>query len=133
MPLLDSSSHAVNNSHAYSPLPDDSHIRLVEILPGVVTDPVGCRLLTGRRDTSQFEALSYTWGSSSLGASIILNDAYFMITNNLHLALRYLRYPSASRVMWIDAICINQLDNEERGHQVQHMRSIYQNSTRVVI
>ncbi|KAI4595669.1 hypothetical protein KJ359_006658 [Pestalotiopsis sp. 9143b] len=37
------------------------------------------------------------------------------------------------RVVWIDAICINQADLEERSEQVKHMRSIYQNASSVHI
>ena len=47
------------------------------------------------------------------------------VTRSLYHALRYLRYKSQSRVLWIDAICVNQDDLKERSCQVQRMADIY--------
>ena len=47
------------------------------------------------------------------------------ITRNLYRALKQLRCNNQSRVFWIDAICVNQQDMDERGHQVQRMADIY--------
>lgn len=52
---------------------------------------------------------------------------------NLATALRHLRYQDKERVLWVDAICINQNDNIERATQVLRMSSIYQDCSRVVI
>ena len=49
------------------------------------------------------------------------------------LALQHLRYKETDRVLWVDAICINQQNHLERGHQVRHMASIYRAAERVVI
>ncbi|KAH7306078.1 ankyrin repeat-containing domain protein [Rhexocercosporidium sp. MPI-PUGE-AT-0058] len=53
------------------------------------------------------------------------------VTKNAYLALRDLRYKEQDRVLWIDALCINQDDTEERGQQVQQMGSIYSKAERV--
>ena len=55
------------------------------------------------------------------------------VTRNLAEALRYLRFKDKPRVMWIDAICVDQQNLEERGRQVQRMADIYRNAERVVI
>ncbi|KAH9209884.1 heterokaryon incompatibility protein-domain-containing protein [Leptodontidium sp. 2 PMI_412] len=55
------------------------------------------------------------------------------ITKNAYLALRDLRSQEQDQVLWIDALCINQDDKDERGKQVQQMRSIYGGAKRVII
>jgi len=41
--------------------------------------------------------------------------------------------PSFHRTLWVDAICINQNDVVERGHQVRLMRDIFSRAKRVVV
>jgi hypothetical protein len=55
------------------------------------------------------------------------------VNKNLFSALQRLRKEDKQRVLWVDAICINQMDFPERAHQVQRMRLIYQRATRVLI
>jgi len=81
----------------------------------------------GRRGTSDedmsskqaksvsYEALSYTWGSASNARQILVNGRRFEITKNLWFALQFLQRDSSSRTLWIDSICINQTDNDEKG------------------
>ncbi|KAF5716656.1 hypothetical protein FGLOB1_2462 [Fusarium globosum] len=52
---------------------------------------------------------------------------------NLHAALLHLRDGFIERIIWIDAICINQEDNDEKGRQVQSMAEIYAKATRVIV
>lgn len=86
----------------------------------------------------QYEALSYTWGSDNASelAQVELDEpkqqdggiqghATLPIRPNLASALRHLRSNTAARVLWIDAICINQDDIEERNEQVKRMTDIY--------
>lgn len=56
-----------------------------------------------------------------------------MVTEVLYTALQYLRDGQSSQVMWIDAICINQADLDERRHQVQLMKHIYSDAVRVLV
>ncbi|KAH7087134.1 ankyrin repeat-containing domain protein, partial [Paraphoma chrysanthemicola] len=79
-----------------------------------------------------YEALSYTWGATERTKQIILNGKRFMVTENLYLALQYLRFEDEDRILWIDAICIDQSRNAERSHQVSHMASIYRDADRVL-
>ena len=64
---------------------------------------------------------------------IICNGQEMAVTRNLRNALRRLRRYDSTRLVWIDAIYINQRNDEERGHQVRHVGSIYQRATRVLI
>ncbi|KAH6714716.1 ankyrin repeat-containing domain protein [Leptodontidium sp. MPI-SDFR-AT-0119] len=80
-----------------------------------------------------YAALSYTWGSESRPCDIIVDGSNMTVTKNAYLALRDLRSQEQDQVLWIDALCINQDDKDERGKQVQQMRSIYGGAKRVII
>jgi ankyrin repeat protein len=80
-----------------------------------------------------YAALSYTWGDAEKPYEIVVNGSRLAVTKNLHLALRHLRCQDQDRILWIDAICIDQDNHRERGHQVQQMASIYNEAERVVI
>lgn len=108
------------------------------------TSPLKCSLSnTSLNELPDFEALSYTWGSPIEGdkayespasdQTILLNDMPFTIRKNLFDALTQLRLADASLVLWIDAICINQTDIDERNHQVRQMEKIYRSAKRVVV
>ena len=86
-----------------------------------------------QQDVPSYEALSYTWGSRTERKTIYLDDTPFEVTSNLDTALRYLRHASAPRVLWIDAICIDQNDIPERNHQVGQMSRTYSSASKVLI
>jgi hypothetical protein len=80
----------------------------------------------------EFEALSYTWGVANVTEPIFVNGHAVRVTTNLKAALRALRKIKGTRVMWTDALCINQNDIQERNEQVPRMRDIYQRATRTI-
>ncbi|KAE8343095.1 hypothetical protein BDV24DRAFT_173453 [Aspergillus arachidicola] len=85
-----------------------------------------------------YEALSYVWydgeeSSNEEAPSIILNDCKFSVTPNLHAALLRLRNHQLERMIWIDAICINQNDNDEKQKQIPLMRTIYAQANCVIV
>jgi Heterokaryon incompatibility protein (HET) len=82
---------------------------------------------------TDFEALSYTWGAAGPGQTISLDGRGFQVLENLEAALRRLRKPLTQRAVWIDAICINQNDLDERREQVLLMRKIYEQAKQVVV
>ena len=55
------------------------------------------------------------------------------ITKNLSNALVSLRRPYESRLLWVDALCINQDDVEERSQQVSIMGRIYKEARMVLV
>ncbi|KAK4444397.1 hypothetical protein QBC34DRAFT_385242 [Podospora aff. communis PSN243] len=79
-----------------------------------------------------YEALSYVWGSPVSECSIEINGKRFLITKNLYEALQQLVLPDQDRVVWIDAICIDQTNKAEQGHQVEHMGDIYKEAAQVL-
>jgi hypothetical protein len=80
-----------------------------------------------------YEALSYVWGGSEKPYSISVNGQNLAITENLYAALSHLQDRSLERVLWVDAICINQGNLGERGQQVQLMAQIYSKANRVLV
>ena len=83
----------------------------------------------------EFHALSYTWGSSSRTETILCNGEALEIGANLHEALQTLySLPLQHELpIWIDAICIDQRNDDEKGHQVQCMGNIYRKAHLVVV
>jgi len=82
-------------------------------------------------DCPDYEALSYTWGSSGTDIHIELDGQDSSIRPNLAYALAALRR-SEPRVLWVDALCINQNNIHERNHQVEQMGEIYRQARRVL-
>jgi hypothetical protein len=63
----------------------------------------------------------------------IVSQTTLELAQNLATALRHLRYLDKLRILWVDAICIDQQNNPERDQQVQRMRWIYKYADRVVV
>ena len=80
-----------------------------------------------------YEALSYVWGDLSMTCRLYCDGLVLPITATLETALRRIQYRDASRLLWIDQICIDQSNIEERNEQVQAMRSVYQQATKVLL
>ncbi|RYN19368.1 hypothetical protein AA0115_g10769 [Alternaria tenuissima] len=111
----------------YEPLPDRC-IRVLELQPGERADPFRGRFTIISIDgEDKFDALSYMWDNASPVDHIVVDGAAIPVAWNLARALEYLRDQQGSEVrkIWIDAVCINQEDKNERGHQVAMMRSVY--------
>lgn len=120
----------------YSPLRDSSEeTRLITLLPASnSTDPIRCKLTHVRfKGIKDYEALSYTWGNSKSKKKILMNGKTVAVTENLQSALEHLRLESDPRIIWIDALCINQNDTKERTHQVREMHQIYSRATNVLV
>jgi hypothetical protein len=109
-------------------------IRLLRLKPGKPGSPIECGLFpTTLFSSPPFEALSYTWGDPSSRYPVYVNGIEVSITGNLEKALRTLRREDRVRVLWIDALCINQHDIAEKSGQVQEMGNIYRFADGVVV
>ncbi|KAI0183939.1 heterokaryon incompatibility protein-domain-containing protein [Xylaria flabelliformis] len=127
----------------YQPLePGVKSIRVLELLPSVFeADLRGILRTVALNDKPSYEALSYTWGTRTEGRTLkIRQNPKWMsrsnelpITDNLFQALRRLRYLLKPRVLWVDAVCINQEDIDERSAQVALMAEIYSNASSTAI
>lgn len=111
------------------------YFRILTLLPSATeVSIIQCRLNTvALSDNTQYEALSYCWGDAANKRAIECNGITFMATENLHAALIKLRFRDKPRILWVDAICINQANLVERAQQVQHMQHIYHQATQVIV
>src|SRR2546421_582003 len=55
------------------------------------------------------------------------------ITKTLDVALRHVRKSTDPIVLWVDQICINQLDKSEKSEQVNVMDQIYHTAGEVLV
>lgn len=117
----------------YQPL-QHNEIRLITLAPGKWRESIECNLqIVSLDDNPTYEALSYVWGDASLRRWIYLKKSSFDVTKSLEVALRHLRHEDSERIMWIDAICINQRDDAEKSEQVKKMQFIYARTSHLVV
>jgi hypothetical protein len=85
---------------------------------------------------AQYEALSYVWGARVGTEAVTCEGKTLLITPNCQYALRHLRLAEKDRILWIDAICIDQDEAEEsvkeRNLQVTLMGEIYAKAKRTI-
>ena len=113
---------------------DIKEIRLIALQP--CTDPtaaIECKILNAiLYDRPHYEALSYMWGDEADPQTIKIEGKEYQIRQNLWLALNQLRLAEEERILWVDAVCINQDNIAERNHQVGFMSSIYRQAHCVI-
>jgi hypothetical protein len=135
-------------SYVYEPLmgaANEKAYRILELAAGSGNEPlrgslIPTALLCEKRAGSEYwiassfyETVSYTWGKSSDRAHIELDGLSLSVPASACAALRCLRFAKLSRNLWIDSVCINQHDLDERASQVASMGHIYQSSERNLI
>lgn len=119
-----------DSGYRYSPLPGPRHIRLLRLKPRADTQgpELSIELIIVSLDEPLlFEALSYAWGDPLPQAEIRCSGLTAKIGLSLYGALRQLQShaPGFHRLIWADALCINQEDTAERSSQVRMMGDIY--------
>jgi hypothetical protein len=125
--------------YAYTPLNYKLglEIRLLVVQPGEPSDQLRCDIIhVNLEDEPDYEAVSYTWasddGDATLSRSIYCDvDKYISVTINCDKALRQLRRRGLKRRLWIDAVCIDQTNINERNHQVGLMDRVYSQARNV--
>ncbi len=108
-------------------------VRLLILRPGNFDAELNCSLYVS--DVAYpYDALSYVWGDeTSARETVTLDGKPFVIRHNLAVALRHLRRQKVDRMLWVDAVCINQNDIDERNRQVAMMSEIYEHADSVVV
>ncbi|KAF5611918.1 heterokaryon incompatibility protein [Fusarium subglutinans] len=128
--------YAFTDRYQYEPFDlESAGFRLVLLKKGVRSQ-LRCQLwqaYLNDNDIIPYEALSYTWESQSTPHEIIVDEKILPITESLYEALCHLRRPDADRMLWIDALCIDQTNIKERGHQVNRMGEIYKKADKVIV
>ena len=115
-------------------------IRLLRLMPykNQSSAKIQCELFDyNLQDPSErthlYDALSYTWGDPEETLPVYIGEHELPVTTNLHAALSRLRNSSLERIIWIDAICIDQKNDDEKSQQIQLMAEIYGQASRVLI
>jgi hypothetical protein len=151
-PNLDQAEPAANDmSSIYVHQLEENELRLLEILPKEPGNDeiIKCKLHHNTYAAEpEFTALSYAWGDSKVVEDIDVDGKTLQVTTNLMAALKEMRVSmhenneakereldhfDGSTLLWIDAICLNQKDDIEKGRQVRHMDKVYQNARTVLV
>lgn len=130
---------ALDAQFVYTPLDKGSasSFRIITVLPGEYHTPITCTISQEEwRDPADcYEAISYSWGDRLHHKTIFIDEKSLRVTSNLESALRHLRHREQGQHLrlWVDAICINQTDSDERSQQVRQMFHIYNRAKQVII
>lgn len=96
----------------------------------------------GNLDSSQsYSALSYTWGAPVFPCHITIGGHRVSITENLYDALKVLvnilidnkEHFLQKNLLWVDAVCVNQRDLDERSIHVRMMKNLYENAEKIFV
>lgn len=97
-------------------------------------EAVSCSLATvSLINHPSYTALSYVWGDPNHRLPIYINGMQVSVTKNLALALQYIRKVDRDQILWVDAVCINQADVDEKNSQVRLMGTLYSEAEDVII
>lgn len=132
---LQASGYFRENDAVYEPL-RSGQIRLLTIKRGYDSNPLLCQLdAIDLENSPSYEAVSYCWGGLDEKPESIMigNRQSLKVTQHLGEGLRRLRFNNANRVVWIDAVCINQANIDEKNHQIPMMKDIYGRAHRTLI
>lgn len=125
--------------YQYPPLPSDGHTRLVSLHPASTDNE---DLIVDLDPTPiipdgplHYEAVSYVWDKDQTPFWVYVGrnkTAAVAVTRNLAVALSNLRHTDRPRRLWIDALCIDQSNDVEKGPQVAQMGTIYSFAAHVI-
>ena len=118
----------------YKTLGSPKAFRLLVVHQGKGEDPVRAELQVTQltqldaNPYPPYETISYCWGDSTNTDTIYLNNKKISVPASSAAAVRCVRLTDRDRIVWIDAICINQADLDERAQQVAMMAEVYAHS-----
>ena len=111
-----------------------NEIRLLELLKWHPRRRVCCRLIrVPLNQLLRYEAISYCWGNSTDTRTITMNRKHYNVSPKVFNILEECSSVHCSKLLWIDSICINQSDNEEKSNQTQLMWQIYHQASEVIV
>lgn len=122
---------ALASNFQYKPLPP-GYFRLLTIV-GLGDFPVVQMEAFPMDAAPEYVAMSYAWGKNATSRTFFCNNQTFAVSSHVLDALNSLGLGLRTTKVWIDAICINQADEEEKANQVAEMQRIYAQATRVAI
>jgi hypothetical protein len=117
----------------YQPLDDTANsIRLLRIAPPQTDERIHVTMIHADMRV-EYSCLSYMWGTGSEDHDIVINGCALRVRENLFRFLCVASHRFPDQLLWIDALCINQADNSEKGHQVERMGEIYHEAQETLI
>jgi hypothetical protein len=117
--------------YQYSALPTGC-IRLLRLCPGRPSEPLRCEFVVSpQAQSGPYEAISYVWGHPAKPESIIAHGKTLNVTTSAYAIMLQRRSRSREQMIWIDQLCINQEDLEEKASQVRAMNSIFRRASLV--
>ncbi|KAH8592312.1 heterokaryon incompatibility protein-domain-containing protein, partial [Bisporella sp. PMI_857] len=109
-----------------------SEIRLLKLHAANSWDIIKADLISVPiSEAPPFEAISYRWASGN-EVPILLDKQRFAVAGEVHKLLRTLRYQLEDRLLWLDSICIDQKNDDEKSWQIGFMKEIYSSSEQVI-
>ncbi|KAF2681478.1 HET-domain-containing protein, partial [Lentithecium fluviatile CBS 122367] len=127
------SSQAPQEQFAYQQLDDNPNsIRLIRVAPAQADERV--RISIVHADTNKsYRCLSYMWGTGPDDYDVTIDGRAFKVRENLYRFLCMASHRFSGQLLWIDALCINQTDSKEKGHQVERMGAIYRDAQETLV
>ncbi|CAH0046600.1 unnamed protein product [Clonostachys solani] len=115
-----------STEYRYRKLPRD-HLRLFMLFPGEKDDALqGAVYSVSFEDAGIYRTLSYVWGDTASTHTLTTPQGSIGITTALMTALKTIRLTIHSVTLWVDALCINQADEVEKGFQIRLLPEIFQ-------
>lgn len=119
---------------AHAPLTDaTAQIRLLRLVPGSSKDDLLRYEINvyNIEDAPEYRAISYAWGESMQESEIVVDQRWMRVRQTCRYALWQTSLHLKDSLLWIDSICINQEDLQEKSIQVQMMGTIYRKAVLV--
>uniref|UniRef100_L7JI13 Heterokaryon incompatibility domain-containing protein n=1 Tax=Pyricularia oryzae (strain P131) TaxID=1143193 RepID=L7JI13_PYRO1 len=125
-------------AYVHSPITKgfQGRIRLLKLRPRWPLGEIRCELVEADMGTTScpdYEAISYHWGPGKPTEPIYIDGKVFHVSPTVLAALYQLSSYHQTRHLWIDSICINQRDTDEKGSQITLMRDIYRHARGVTV
>lgn len=115
--------------YQYSALPTGC-MRLLRLCPGRPSEPLRCEFVVSpQAQSGPYEAISYVWGHPARAESIIVHGKALNVTTSAYAIMLQRRSRSHEQMIWIDQVCINQTDLEEKASQVRAMNNIFRRAS----
>jgi hypothetical protein len=113
--------------YCYTPLNKYGETILLLVLhPRVAFAEIRCTLFeVSLNNIPSYEAILYTWGDANLTENILVNGKALSVPKSFYTILSNRSSAWRPQLLWIDAVCINQQDEDEKNSQVPLMRDIY--------